>query len=361
MTSRTNVPAITPWRVAVIGCGDISSLHFDAIAALPGAELVAVCDVHPDRLATAVAAQGVPGFATHTELFDTVQPDAIHICTPHHLHASIAIDALERGIHVVMEKPLAHTRAEGDRMVAAAEQGRAKIAVCFQNRYNKPVQAAAALLASGELGRVAGASAAVMWFRGPEYYLDRPWRGRWATGGGGLLMNQAIHTLDLVQWLVGEVNEVRGNASTRALGDTIEVEDTAEMVLEHVNGARSVFYATLANAVNAPVTIDIVTEKATLSLCGNLTVSYADGRVEVVEERAVAEGARSYWGVSHQLLIEDFYASLADPEAFWISPVEAQRSLNIIQDVYDQTYPERALSGAATEDTEENDRKAATL
>jgi UDP-N-acetyl-2-amino-2-deoxyglucuronate dehydrogenase len=350
-----------PRRVAVIGCGDISSLHFDAIARLPGAELVAVCDVHPDRLDTAATAHGVPGFTSHTELFDTARPDVIHICTPHHLHASIAIDALERGIHVVMEKPLAHTRAEGDRLVAAAEQGTAKIAVCFQNRYNAPVQAAAALLASGELGSIMGASAAVMWFRGPEYYLDRPWRGRWSTGGGGLLMNQAIHTLDLLQWLVGEVIEVRGNASTRALGDTIEVEDTAEMVLEHVNGARSVFYATLANAVNTPVTIDIATEKATLSLRGNLTVSHTDGRVEIVEERAIAEGARSYWGVSHQLLIEDFYARLDEPEVFWISPVEAQRSLNIIQDVYDQTYPERALSGAAPQNTEENDRKAATL
>jgi len=357
----TATPAVTPRRVAVIGCGDISSLHFAAIAALPGAVLVAVCDVHPDRLQTAVTEYGVPGFGDHLELFDTVRPDVIHICTPHHLHASIAIDALERGIHVVMEKPLAHTRAEGDRIVAAAERGQAKIAVCFQNRYNAPVQAAAALLASGELGAIAGASAAVMWFRGAEYYLDRPWRGRWATGGGGLLMNQAIHTLDLLQWLVGEVSEVRGNASTRALGDTIEVEDTAEMVLEHTNGARSVFYATLANAVNAPVTIDIVTEKATLSLRGNLTISYQDGRVEVVEERAVAEGARSYWGVSHQLLIEDFYARLDEPEAFWISPVEAQRSLNIIQDVYDQTYPERAQSSAASENTEENDRKAATL
>jgi len=350
MTSLTPLPADAPRRAAVIGCGDISALHFDAISEFAGAELVAVCDVHPDRLATAVAAHGVPGYASHIELFDTAQPDVIHICTPHHLHASIAIDALERGIHVIMEKPLAHTRAEGERIVAAAEQGAAKIAVCFQNRYNKPVQAAAALLASGELGAILGASAAVMWFRGPEYYLDRPWRGRWATGGGGLLMNQAIHTLDLLQWLVGEVGEVRGNTSTRALGGAIEVEDTAEMVLEHVNGARSVFYATLANAVNAPVTIDIVTEKATLSLRGNLTISHADGRVEIVQERAIAEGARSYWGVSHQLLIEDFYARLDEPEVFWISPLEAQRSLNIIQDVYDQTYPERALD--ATLDTE---------
>jgi UDP-N-acetyl-2-amino-2-deoxyglucuronate dehydrogenase len=99
-----------------------------------------------------------------------------------------------------------------------------------------------------------------------------------------------------------------------------------------------------------------VTEKATLSLRGALTVTYPDGRVDVVEEAAVAVGARAYWGVSHQLLIQDFYARLDEPEAFWISPVEAQRSLNIIQDVYDQTYPERAL-----DDTLENEREATPL
>jgi UDP-N-acetyl-2-amino-2-deoxyglucuronate dehydrogenase len=336
----------------VIGCGDISALHFDAIAGLTDADLVAVCDVDPGRLAAAVATYGVPGFASHAELFDAdfsdaahpdaPHPDVVHICTPHHLHASIAIDALVRGIHVVLEKPLAHSRSEGERLVEAATASGAKIAVCFQNRYNAPVQAAAELLASGTLGPVLGASATVIWHRDAAYYEDRPWRGRWATGGGGLLMNQAIHTLDLLQWLVGEVVQASGHTSTRALGDAIEVEDTAELSLTHANGARSVFYATLANAVNAPVTLDIVTEKATLSLRDGLTVSYADGRIETVAERAVAEGARSYWGLSHELLIQDFYARIEEPEPFWIGTSEAQRSLNIIQDVYDQTYPSRA-------------------
>ena len=100
----------------------------------------------------------------------------------------------------------------------------------------------------------------------------------------------------------------------------IEVEDTAEMVLEHANGARTVFYATVANTVNAPVTLDITTERATLSLRGDLTVTHADGRVEVVPERKAASGGRAYWGVSHELLIRDFYDRLGDPEPFWISP-----------------------------------------
>lgn len=153
------------------------------------------------------------------------------------------------------------------------------------------------------------------------------------------MMNQAIHTVDLLQWLVGDVAKVEGRAATRSLGGVIEVEDTAEFVAEHENGARSVFYATLANAVNAPVTLDIVTEAATLSLRGDLTVTHADGAVQVIPERVLETGGRSYWGVSHELLIRDFYARLEDSGPFWINPAEAEKSLRIVKDLYAQSYP----------------------
>ncbi|NQX28236.1 Gfo/Idh/MocA family oxidoreductase [Microbacteriaceae bacterium VKM Ac-2854] len=323
-------------RAAVVGCGDISALHLAAIGTVADAELVAVCDIEAGRLAIAATAYAVPGFLDAEELFDVAKPDVVHICTPHNTHAALAIAALERGISVVLEKPLAHTREEGERVVAAAAASGAKIAVCFQNRYNQPVERMRELLDSGAVGAVRGASATVVWHRTAEYYADRPWRGTWAGGGGGLLMNQAIHTLDLVQWLVGDVESVRGGVSTRAL--PIEVEDTAELVLTHASGIRSTFYATLANAWNAPVTVEIETENALLSLRGALTVTYADGSVEVTPERETAEGERAYWGVSHELLIQDFYARLGDADPFWISPAEARKTLDVIQDVYEQNH-----------------------
>lgn len=322
---------------AVIGCGDVASVHLDAIATMADVDLVAVCDTDAGRREDASATLGVPGYADHLELLDTVRPDVVHICTPHHLHASLAIDCLERGINVIVEKPLAHTVEEGRRLVTAAEQSRAKIAVCFQNRYNVTSATMRRLLDTGELGEVRGASATVMWHRSAQYYLDRPWRGTWAEGGGGLLMNQAIHTVDLLQWLVGDVTKVEGQASSRALGAVIEVEDTAEFVASHTNGVRSVFYATLAHVDNAPVTLDIVTDRATLSLRGDLTITWDDGTVQTVEERRAASGGRAYWGVSHELLIRDFYARLDDPDAFWINPAEAEKSLRIVQEVYGQS------------------------
>ncbi|GAA2111207.1 Gfo/Idh/MocA family oxidoreductase [Microlunatus panaciterrae] len=324
---------------AVVGCGDVSSVHFEAIAKNPAIDLVAVVDTDPERRAASSAAYGVPGFGDHREMITAISPDAVHICTPHHQHVPVAVDCLEAGVNVIMEKPLAHTMAEGDRLIAVAEQTSAKIAVCFQNRYNAAVQALRERLDSGDVGQVIGASATVIWHRTADYYRSRDWRGRWETSGGGLLINQAIHTLDLLQWLVGDVTEVRGHAATHALAEVIEVEDTAEIVLKHVNGVQSVFYATLANAVNSPITVDIATEKATLSLRGDLTITHLNGDVEVVSERLAESGGRAYWGVSHELLINDFYEQLDDPNPFWISPREAGKSLRILKDVYDQSYP----------------------
>ena len=273
-------------------------------------------------------------FASHTELLDAMRPDVVHIATPHDQHVQPAIDCLAAGVNVVLEKPVAHTRSEGERLVAAAERpGAPKIAVCFQNRYNATSQAMAELLASGELGSVTGGSATVCWSRRPAYYESRPWRGQLDRSGGGVLINQAIHTVDMLQWLLGDVSDVRGRASRLAI-DGIDVEDTAQIVLDHDGGARSVFFATNANATDSPVTVEIVTEGAELFLRRDLTVQYVDGRVEVTTERQATSSGRSYWGISHRLLIADFYARLADPEPFWIGPREAMKSLDILSRVY---------------------------
>jgi UDP-N-acetyl-2-amino-2-deoxyglucuronate dehydrogenase len=320
---------------AVIGCGDVSVVHLEAIDALPGAELVAVCDTDPGTAAAAAARHQVPAFPDHRRLLETVQPDVVHICTPHHQHADVAVDCLAAGVDVLLEKPLAHSPEDAQRIIAAAEQHPgSKIGVCFQNRYNAAVHAVRKLLDSGDLGTVTGSAATVLWHRTPAYYQAKPWRGRREQSGGGVLINQAIHTLDLVQWLVGDVTRVAGRAGTYSLDGLIDVEDTAQLVLGHEGGARSVFFATVANTVDAPVTLDLTTENATLHLRKDLTVVWADGRTDVVAERSAASAGRSYWGVSHQLLIADFYARRGEPEPFWIGPREALKSLAILQELY---------------------------
>ena len=321
-------------RAAVIGCGDISVVHFAAIEAMPGVELAGVCD--PDRERT--EARAVPAYTDYRDLIEDLHPDVVHICTPHDLHAPIVIDCLERGVNVLVEKPVAHTLADAERVIVAAENHPdLKVGVCLQNRYNIATQAAHKLLASGELGAIRGGSATVLWHREAGYYRARPWRGRMARSGGGVLINQAIHTLDLMEWLLGDVTRLRGHAGRYGLDGEIDVEDTAHALLDHAGGARSVVFATVTNVVDSPVTIEITAEHATLLIRGDLTVSYLDGRTEVVAERRAASGGRAYWGASHDLLIADFYRTLRDPEPFWIGPREGTRSLRLIQQIYDQS------------------------
>jgi predicted dehydrogenase len=321
----------------VIGCGDVSVVHLEAITKLDGIALAGVCDTDADRAETAAEQYGVPRFADHRQLLDAVRPDVVHVCTPHHQHTQVAIDCLDAGVAVLVEKPLAHTAVEADRLIAAARRHPGtKVGVCLQNRYNATTCAARALLDSGELGAVRGGSATVLWHRDPAYYRARPWRGRARESGGGVLINQAIHTLDLMEWLLGAVEQVRGHTGRYALDGAVDVEDTAYARLDHAGGARSVVFATNTNIVDSPVTIEIVTDRAVLLIRGDLTVTYADGRTEVVTERLATSGGRSYWGVSHELLIADFYRALPGPEPFWINPREAARSLRLVHEIYRQ-------------------------
>ena len=279
-------------------------------------------------------------------LLAATTPDVVHLCTPHHRHAALAAQCLARAVAVLVEKPLAHTLADGERLVRAAADSGAVLGVCFQNRYNDTARALREMLDSGDLGRVLGGRASVTWFRNAAYYARRDWRGRWATAGGGVLMTQAIHTLDLLQWYLGPVTDVRGTAATLALPGVIEVEDTAALRMQHRTAAgdpvSSVFHATNGDIENAPVTVEIRTARARVRLDTDLTVTYNsctqdDGRVEVVRPTTVASGERAYWGASHGLLIEDFYRHVRAGKHFWIDAPAAYETLRVIQAGYDQT------------------------
>jgi predicted dehydrogenase len=321
---------------AVIGCGTISGVHLEAIRKLEGADLVAVCDADPDRAGVAGQRYGVPAFTSHRQLLDEVRPDVVHVCTPHDQHVPVALDCLPAGVNVLLEKPVGATVEEAERLIEAADRHpEVKVGVCLQNRYNTAVRAARDLLESGDLGAVRGGSATLLWHRGPEYYRARPWRGRKLESGGGVLINQAIHTLDLLEWLLGDVARVRGNTGRYGLDDVVDVEDTASLLLDHVGGARSVLFATNTNVTDTPVTIEIVTESAVLRIHGDLTVTYLDGRTTTVAERRVETPlGKAYWGASHDLLIADFHRTLGRPQRFWIDPREGARSLRLIERVY---------------------------
>lgn len=322
-------------RAAIVGWGDVAVVHDEAITAIEGAELVGVVDVDPTRRTDAIQRRGVPAFGSLDELVDAVRPDIVHVTTPHDQHVSVTLAALERGVHVLMEKPLAADLGEGRRVVEAAAATDAKVGVCFQNRYNVSSTQLRELLDSGQLGSIRGAFASVVWTRTPGYYRDKPWRGSWQQAGGGVLINQAIHTLDLVQWLLGDVVDLAGHVATNKYGDLIEVEDTAELLLTHVGGVETTFYATLTAPRHRPVEVELQCDNGLVLIRDGLSVAWADGRAQRWEERSAPSGGRAYWGVSHELLVRDFYARLDDSEPFWISPAEALKSLSLLKRAYE--------------------------
>ena len=321
--------------VGVIGCGAISGNHFKALRQVEGAQLVAVCDNQPDRLAKAVEAQGVQGYADYHDLLADARVDVVHICTPHYLHHTMAIDALRAGKHVLCEKPMAIHLADAQAMAAAARESGRQLGVCFQNRYNGASKRIRQLLDGGELGAVVGGSAIVTWDRGEEYYRRDAWRGKWATEGGAVLINQAIHTLDLLRDFAGEISEVRCSMSAKRMGEVIEAEDTCDMLLTTGSGARLLFYASNCGVGNTPVQLSLKCEKGSILMLGNrVTVTWQDGRQESEDFSAGFTWGKDYWGSGHGFLIEDFYRCLKAGEPFPIGPEEALKTTALLEAAY---------------------------
>ena len=229
-------------RAAVIGCGVIAPMHVGSIAAA-GGEVVQLCDIDTDKAARLRAAH-CPGAEITADFDETLSrnPDVVHICTPHYLHAGMAEAALRRGINVFVEKPLCISVAELERISEAAARSSAQLGVCFQNRFTPAAAEAKRLAAS-----VTAGYCSVQWKRDAAYYASAGWRGKKATEGGGVLINQAIHTLDLLLWLIGEPRFVTANVSNRTHAGVIDVEDTAEGLIEFDN-CSAPFYATVSAA-----------------------------------------------------------------------------------------------------------------
>src|SRR5580700_3234474 len=244
-------------RFGVIGTGGMGSGHCSMIPTIPETELTAVCDVNADVRAAISAKHGVPAFATHSELLNSGLVDAVTIATPHYFHPLIAIEAFSKGIHVMSEKPLAVTVSAADSMIAAAKSSGLKFGVMYQMRSEPQNQAAKKIVASGQLGEIYRTSLVMAWYRTQAYYNSGGWRATWAGEGGGVLINQAPHFLDLFSWLGGLPATI--TAQTRTRLHDIEVEDEAFATLEYRNGAHGYLYASTTEVPNNNV----------LEICGD--------------------------------------------------------------------------------------------
>jgi UDP-N-acetyl-2-amino-2-deoxyglucuronate dehydrogenase len=223
-------------RVAIVGPGKVAATHARAVAASPDGELVAVVGRTPERAQALADAFGARAFRSVAEAAETTRPDVAIVCTPHPQHVAAALDAFAAGMHVLVEKPLSVDPAEARRMIDGAAAAGRQLSVVSQRRWYEPVRRMKAAIDEGQIGDPVLGTVTVLGWRGREYYAMDAWRGTWAGEGGGVLVNQAVHQLDLLLWFMGRVEAVTGFWANLN-HPTIQVEDTAVASLRFAGGA----------------------------------------------------------------------------------------------------------------------------
>ena len=318
-------------RVAVVGCGAIAPNHINGILSA-GHKVCALCDIDP---ANAEALAGK--FALDTEIYtdyigmlESERPDSVHICTPHYLHAEMCIEALSRGINVLCEKPLCINREQIASVVAAADKSSATLGVCLQNRYEPKIKKLFELAGS----EPKAALGVVSWKRDAAYYASGEWRGKTLTEGGGVMINQAIHTLDLLALLAGEAKCVTAHVSNDSLKGVIEVEDTASALFETNDGRRFNFFATNACGGSFPAQIHVVTKDGD-KLYADTKLIMKNGVPVETDDVCGEQIGKAVWGRGHAILISDFYRCMLSGEKFPIDAREGSKVLRLIFSMYE--------------------------
>lgn len=300
-------------RIGIIGAGGISATHARAARAIPGVEIVAVHGANHEK-AVSLAREFGGSACPSLDAFLATSMDIAAIGSPSSLHADQAIAAIRRGIHVLAEKPLDTSLAKIDRLIEEADRARVKVGVFFQDRLTPDLVEIKRAIDGGMIGAPVGATGRVMWYRPPEYYSESRWRGTWQLDGGGALMNQGIHTVDTLHWLLGPVARVSGKTDRRL--HAIEVEDTAVALLEFESGAFGVIQASTGAFPGLPRRIEVSGTKGTLT-------HEQEARPAVVAD-----------ATPHQRMIEDFIRAIEWDVEPACNAREGRHSVAIVQAIY---------------------------
>jgi len=325
-------------RVAVIGCGRISVMHFYAINLEPRVELVACCDIVKERAVTACEKYGGKPYTDYKKMIAEEKIDAVHICLPHYLHTVVSRYALENGVNVLCEKPMSIDYASAEETVNLSEKNGLLYGIVFQCRFNESYKFVKNAVESGALGRVLMAKSVLTWARPDEYYRSSDWKGTWDKEGGGVVIDQAIHSIDMVNKLINDdVESVRVSMFNRN-HSSIKVEDTAEGLITYKNGARYAFYCMNNFVVDDPIEITVICEngKAVFNY-DKARIEYNGGKIQTVtdecEGQSLAEG-KNYWGMKHVSQVGNFYDALINGAELEVSGKDALKTQKLICEIY---------------------------
>jgi len=328
-------------KFALVGCGRIAKRHSELLGhkVIAGASLAAVCDVVLAKAEKIGKQFGVPYYADMHEMMRREQPDVVVILSESGLHAKHAVALAPYGKHIIVEKPMALTLEDADRMIRACDEHGVRLFVVKQNRFNVPVVKLRQALDAGRFGKLVLGTVRVRWCRRQDYYDQDSWRGTWAMDGG-VLTNQASHHVDLLEWMMGEVDSVFAKSAT-ALVD-IETEDTAVVVLRFRSGALGVIEATTAaRPTDLEGSISMLGENGTVEIGGfavNEMKTWRFGSPEPGDDEVLTRysvNPPSVYGFGHQAYYEHVVECILKEQPHLVDGLEGRRSLELISAIYE--------------------------
>jgi len=334
---------------AIVGAGMVARYHAEAIARTAGARLIAVQRADPARADETAAQFGVPCEQSYAALLARPDVDVVCVCTPSGLHVAQTIAAARAGKHVLVEKPMALTLADADAAIAACKEAGVRLAVALQRRSDPRFRAVRTAIETGALGNMMLGTVSIPYIRPQNYYDSAAWRGTWELDGGGALMNQGIHLLDLLLWYLGDVVEVQ--ARTTTLAHSIEVEDTAAATLRFANGALGSVAATTAAAPGFPHRIEIYGDQGGVQIEGEAIIrSSVAGHAAPLpagsREPTPAGAGASPTGIGaegHIRLVADLVEAINDNRAPLVPGAEGRRALALVLAMYEAARTGRAV------------------
>ena len=326
---------------ALVGCGRISLRHAELLGTgqISGARLVSACDIIERRAAALGEKYHVPHYTDMDEMMEKESIDVVSILTPSGMHAEHGIHLARYRKHIVVEKPLALTLDEADKFIMACDSNRVKLFVIKQNRFNLPVQKLKESLAAGRFGKLTLGTVRVRWCRTQEYYDQASWRGTWKYDGGGLT-NQASHHVDLLEWMMGDVESVFAKSATALVN--IESEDTAVVLLKFTSGALGIIEATTATRPkDLEGSISILGERGTVEIGGFAVneikvwnfVDLNDEDAEIIQKYSI--NPPNVYGFGHKAYYEHVVDSICKNTKQLVDGLEGRKSLELISAIYE--------------------------
>lgn len=342
---------VEPLRFGIIGCGVIAPTHARSIDALKDAKLVAVCDIIPERAQSLAEVFSVEAVTDYRDLLKRDDIDVVNVLTPSGLHAEIGTAAAEAGKHVIVEKPIDISLAKADALIYACRKAGVKLSGIFQHRFDPAVELLKQTVDQGKLGQLNFGGSHTKWYRSQDYYDHDEWRGTWALDGGGALINQSIHYVDLLQYIMGPVAEICAYTVNRAHKD-IEVEDIAVATLKFESGAVGLLEGNTAAYPGFTARLDIYGSEGSIIIENDQISEWQLKSGEACDLEKVETGfiggtsSRDIWPDGHIRQIYDVIQSIREDREPRVNGEEARKALAIVLAVYESARAGRPVHPA---------------